>query len=82
MLVEHSASEGVTVLRFCELFLEYHRRKGSQLVRQNTIDLECKRSTLRVQALRWNISPEVAQQMRQSEKQADKYALLLTIGLV
>ena len=71
MVVEHSASEGVTVLRFCELFLEYHRKKENDLIRQNSIDLEQSPEKLRVQPLLWNTS-KVEQQIKQSEKQADR----------
>ncbi|KPM09501.1 choline O-acetyltransferase-like protein [Sarcoptes scabiei] len=49
IVVEHSASEGMTVLRFCEEFLQYHRSKMNE---SNVSLSECDKSEKVVQSPR------------------------------
>ncbi|KAF7489238.1 Choline O-acetyltransferase [Sarcoptes scabiei] len=49
IVVEHSASEGMTVLRFCEEFLQYHRSKMNE---SNVSLFECDKSEKVVQSPR------------------------------
>lgn len=72
MVIEHSASEGVTILRFLELFMQNHSKVNNRLRRQNSVELRKLETSLQSSRLEWNIDAQVEQQMRQSGKQADK----------
>lgn len=72
LVVEHSASEGVTVLRFMEYFLHQHEQRCAQLTRQNTVEMLSTPSSLRCRPLQWNIDPNMEQRIKQAEKHADK----------
>lgn len=72
LLIEHSASEGVTVLKFCELFLQYCRQQSSQLIRQSSVEMQDNPTSLKSVALKWNIDNQVAKQIKHSEKTIDK----------
>ncbi|KAH9389709.1 hypothetical protein TYRP_007256 [Tyrophagus putrescentiae] len=78
LVIEHSASEGVTVLRFLELFLAHqsavNNSQGAtrQLNRQNSVEMRQRESTIRRTALQWKVDAEVETMIRASEKNADK----------
>ena len=74
LVVEHSASEGITVIYFLEQFLQQYEPMQSRLVRQNTLEMSSMEfpSGLRTKPLQWNITPEIERQMKQSAKLADK----------
>ncbi len=85
LICEHSASEGMTVLRFCEQFLNYleenpyqnttWQRKDSGKGLQSSIQktnstLNFNKSVLRLQ---WDIDNVIAVQIQDSIKRIDKY---------
>ncbi len=82
IICEHSASEGITVLRFCEQFLNYleenpyqntswHRKdsgKGLQSSANSTLNVN--KNVFRLQ---WDIDNVIAVQIQDSIKRIDKY---------
>lgn len=72
VLVEHSASEGVTVMRFLESFLKFFHESFKNLNRQNSIEMQQNASTLVTKPLTWNVNEDVKKRIKQSEDTVDK----------
>lgn len=77
VLVEHSASEGVTVMRFLELFLKFYHESFKGLYRQNSVEMQAKASSLEVRPLVWNVDANIRRQIKQTEETVDKYVLII-----
>lgn len=70
-MVEHSASEGITVMNFAQKFMAFIRTESSGQVKTAE---EVKRlpPTLKIDPLRWNISDSTETRIRAAEKSVDK----------
>lgn len=81
IVCEHSASEGITVIRFCEQFLDYLQanplqtsscqRKDSYKSFQNS------RITKNVHRLMWDIDNIISVSIHEAIKRVDKYEYTL-----